>query len=63
MVLDDERTEAIIREHVKFPPELWGQIEHHDIYVPGGEAVKFGLADEVAEFAPPAGVQVYNIVA
>jgi len=62
LVLDDERTEAIIREHVKFPPDLWAKIEHHDIYISGEEAVKFGLADEIAEFEPPVGVQVYNIL-
>jgi ATP-dependent protease ClpP protease subunit len=62
LVLDDERTEAIVREHVKFPPELWAQIEHHDIYVSGGEAVKFGIATELSEFSPPPGVQVFNIL-
>jgi ATP-dependent Clp protease protease subunit len=62
LVLDDERTESIVKKHVKFPPELWAKVEHHDIYVSGEEAVKFGLADEIAEFSPPVGVQVYNIL-
>jgi ATP-dependent Clp protease protease subunit len=62
LILDDERTEAIVREHIKFPSELWDKIEHHDVYVSGEEAVKFGLADEIAEFAPPLGTQVYNIL-
>jgi ATP-dependent Clp protease protease subunit len=63
LVLDDERTEAIIRDHVKFSPELLKQLEHHDIYVSGEEAVEFGLADEIMEFGPPAGLQVFNILA
>jgi ATP-dependent Clp protease protease subunit len=62
LVLDDARIEAIIRNHVNFPPELWQAIDHSDLYISGEEAVKFGLADEVAEFAPPLGVQVYNIL-
>lgn len=62
LVLDDERTEAIVRQHVKFPPELWEKIEHHDIYISGEEATKFGIADEIGEFAPPAGTQVYNML-
>jgi len=62
LVLDDERTEAIVREHVKFPPELWTRLENHDIYVSGEEAVKFGIADEIGDFAPPAGIQVFNIL-
>jgi ATP-dependent Clp protease, protease subunit len=62
LVLDDQRSEAIVREHVKFPPEFWENLEHHDVYVSGEEAVNFGLADEVTEFAPPAGIQVFNLL-
>jgi ATP-dependent protease ClpP protease subunit len=47
---------------VSFPPELWAQIHHHDIYLSGEEAIKFGMADEIAEFAPPAGMHVFNIL-
>jgi len=63
LVLDDQRTETIARQHIKFPPELWASIEHHDVYVSGSDAVKFGIADEIAEFSPPAGTQVFNILA
>jgi ATP-dependent Clp protease, protease subunit len=63
LVLDDERTETIVREHVKFPPELWDALAHHDVYVSGKEAIKFGIAHEVGEFAPPAGTQVFNLLA
>jgi ATP-dependent Clp protease, protease subunit len=63
LVLDDERTEAIVRDHVKFPPELWDELKYHDIYVSGEEAIKFGIATEIGEFAPPAGTQVFNLLA
>ena len=63
LVLDDERVEAIIRSHVKFPPELWAALEHNDIYFSGTEAVQFGLADEIKDFGPPLGTQVYNLSA
>ena len=62
LILDDQRTEDIIRSHVNFPPEYWTNLEHHDIYVSGEEAVQFGIADEIAEFAPPVGTQVFNIL-
>ena len=62
LILDDERTEAIIREHAKFPSELWASLTSNDIYISGEEAVKFGLADKIAEFAPPAGTQVFNLL-
>jgi len=62
LILDDSRTEDIVRTHVKFPSELWEKITHHDIYLSGEEAVKFGLADEIGEFSPPLGTQVFNIL-
>jgi len=63
LVLDDERTEAIVKEHVKLPPELWDALQHHDVYVSGKEAVDFGIAHEIGEFSPPAGTQVFNLLA
>jgi ATP-dependent Clp protease, protease subunit len=63
LVLDDQRTETIVREHVKFPSEVWDALAHHDLYVSGNEAIKFGIAHEIGEFAPPAGTQVFNLLA
>ena len=62
LVLDDERTDAIVKGHVKLPPELWKEHEHHDVYLSGEEAIKFGLADGIAEFSPPAGTHVFNVL-
>jgi ATP-dependent Clp protease, protease subunit len=62
LVLDDERTEAIIHEHVTFPPKLWKSLSSDDIYISGEEAVKFGIAQGFDEFAPPAGTQVFNFL-
>jgi ATP-dependent protease ClpP protease subunit len=63
LVLDDQRVDAIVRDHIKLPKELWDALEHHDVYVSGEEAVQFGLAIEIGEFAPPAGTQVFNLLA
>jgi ATP-dependent Clp protease protease subunit len=62
LVLDDQRTESIIRAHVNFPPELWTALEHRDLYLSGEDAVKFGIADTIGEFSPPAGTAVFNIL-
>jgi ATP-dependent Clp protease, protease subunit len=62
LVLDDERTEEIVRTHSKFPPEFWTALLHHDLYLSGEEAVKYGLADDIGDFAPPPGLQVFNIL-
>jgi ATP-dependent Clp protease protease subunit len=63
LVLDDQRVDTIVRDHIKLPNELWDALEHHDVYVSGEEAVKFGLAHEIGEFSPPAGTQVFNLLA
>lgn len=63
LVLDDERTEAILRNHVTFPPKMWTALRSHDIYITGEEAVKFGLATAIGEFGPPPGTPVYNLLA
>lgn len=60
LVLDDNRMESILREHSNLPQEIWNQLEHHDVYISGADAVKYGLADEIAEFAPPLGTIVLN---
>jgi ATP-dependent Clp protease, protease subunit len=62
LILDDERSETIIREHVNFPPELWTVLHHNDLYLSGDEAVGFGLADGLADFSPPLGTSVFNIL-
>ena len=59
--VDDERTEIILKAHVKMPDKLWEQLENHDLYLTGKEAVEFGLATELGDFAPPAGTQVYKV--
>jgi ATP-dependent Clp protease, protease subunit len=62
LVLDDQRAEDIFRGHVQFPPELWEQLRDRDIYISADEAVQFGVADEIADFSPPTGTQVFNIL-
>ena len=63
LILDDQRCETILRDHVNLPPELWAEIEHRDLYISGDEAVSFSMADEIGEFSPPAGTQAYNLMA
>lgn len=63
LILDDQRIEKIIRDHVNFPPELWEKLNHSDVYLSGQQALEDGIADEIREFSPPAGVHVFNILA
>jgi ATP-dependent protease ClpP protease subunit len=61
LTLDDKRTEDILKAHVKMPDELWKQLENHDVNLTGEDAVKFGVATELRDFAPPAGTQIYKV--
>ncbi len=62
LVIDDERTEAILRAHLTLSDEQWTRLGYHDLTFSGPEAVKVGLANEVSEFAPPSGTQLFNLV-
>ena len=59
--IDDKRTEDILKAHIKMPDELWHQLENHDLYLTGEEAVKFGIATELGDFAPPPSTQIYKV--
>jgi ATP-dependent protease ClpP protease subunit len=61
LLLDDERSEAIWREHLKLPDDLWKQLEYHDLYLTGEEAVKYGIATKLGDFEPPAGTAIYRV--
>jgi ATP-dependent Clp protease protease subunit len=60
-VLFDKTTEAILRENIDMPAEMWTHFDHHDLWLSADDAVKFGIADEVADFAPPFGTTVYAL--
>jgi ATP-dependent Clp protease protease subunit len=61
VVLDDKRTESILSEHVTLSQDRWALLNYHDQWFSAEEAVDTGLADEIADFAPPMGTQIYNI--
>lgn len=58
--MEDARIESILRAHLTLPEELWTQFNHHDVFLSGADAVKYGMAEEIGEFSPPVGVKVLN---
>ncbi len=60
-ILADETTESILRTHINLPDDRWSEFNYHDLHFSAKEAVEFGIADEIAEFAPPAGTQLFSI--
>jgi ATP-dependent Clp protease, protease subunit len=59
--LDDSRTEAILRQHLRLPADRWEQLGQRDLIFGAQEAVDFGFADEIGDFSPPPGAKVFNI--
>lgn len=60
-VIDDKRTESILRDHLKLTDEDWNALNHNNLYFTGEEAIKLGFADEIGEFAPPKGQMLYSV--
>jgi len=60
MLLEDARVDVILRSCLTLPEELWTKLEYHDVTLSGQDGVKYGFADEIAEFSPPVGVKVLN---
>jgi ATP-dependent Clp protease, protease subunit len=62
LVLDDERTETILKAHVALPQELWTEMQYHNVFLSANDAVQFGMADGIGDFSPPKGFQVFNVL-
>jgi len=60
-VINDQRMEAILRQHITMPSEKWFQLDYRDILFTAEEAVKAGIADEIGEFSPPSGSRLFNV--
>jgi len=63
LILDDARIDAIFRADLSLPDEVWVQLQHHDINISGEDAVKFKIAEEIGDFAPPPDARVFNALA
>jgi ATP-dependent Clp protease, protease subunit len=60
--LDDDRTEAILRQHLEFAEEKWTDLRHNaEFWFTADEAIKSGIAMEIGEFAPPIGTTVFSV--
>jgi ATP-dependent Clp protease protease subunit len=61
VAIDDKRTESILRKHIILPDEKWAVHSIADLWLSAQDAVVCNLADEIGEFAPPIGQQVFVI--
>lgn len=61
LLLDEQRMEDILSIHTKIPADKIGIHKHSDIWFTAKEAVEYGFATEVGDFAPPVGAQIYSL--
>lgn len=61
LLIEDQRSESILRENVKLPPEKWQVHERGDLTLTAEESVQFGLAHAIGDWAPPAGARISTI--
>jgi ATP-dependent Clp protease protease subunit len=60
LAIDDQRMERILRQHLRLEADRWDDLDGNDVWFTADEAVAVGLADAVAEFAPPQGTQIWD---
>ena len=59
--IDDQRTESILRKHIAMPEDKWQALNQGDLWFTAEEALGAKIADEIKEFAPPAGTTIYSL--
>ena len=53
VAIDDERVEAILRQHIMLEDDKWAVHKVADLWLSAKDAVAAKPADEIGEFAPP----------
>jgi ATP-dependent Clp protease protease subunit len=61
LMVDDDRIENILRQHIVMPEEKWNVHRFADLFITADDALEYGLIDEIADFAPPANARMINI--
>jgi ATP-dependent Clp protease protease subunit len=61
LMVDDARSEAILRDYVNLPLKKWRAHERGPLTLTAEESVQFGLAHAIADWAPPAGASISTI--
>jgi ATP-dependent Clp protease protease subunit len=63
VLLEDKRTEAILRRHMTLTDEQWKDLDRHSagLWLTAEQALEATLVTEIGEFAPPVGAKIYNL--
>ncbi len=58
---EDKRTEDILRQRATIPEDILATRRFNDVHITPEDAVKFGLAHDICEFALPEGNEILQI--
>lgn len=61
LLLDDQRTEAILREALELTDDQWTSHKYQELWLSAADAIKCKLATEIGEFAPPIGQKLFSL--
>jgi ATP-dependent protease ClpP protease subunit len=60
--MDDKRTAAILRAHVRLSKKDWEHLRRVNILdITAQDSVTIGLAHEIGDFSPPPGTRIFSI--
>lgn len=60
-VLFDKTAEAILRDHINMPANRWAHFNRNDLWFSAEQAVKYGIAHEIGDFAAPADAKIRTL--
>jgi len=58
--IDDDRTEAILKEHIRMSEENWSELQYRSYWFTAAEALENGLATRNGDFQPPRGIKIFT---
>lgn len=61
LLLDDARTESILRKEVTLPQEQWEIHKFGDLHLSAEQALEYGIATSIGEFSPPARSKIFQV--
>lgn len=61
VIIEDTRTEAILRSHITLSEANWDVHRVADFWLNAQDAITAGIADGIGEFSPPLGTKIFSV--
>lgn len=62
VTIDDARMEQILRAHITMPDEKWKVHKCADLHITAEQALEYKIINEIADFSPPLGATIFNVL-